>query len=374
LALMLVAAVSVSAADITNFKAVNMQGDAKIQIPGGQIVDVELNKDYPFGSTVQTGRNSFLDLELSEGNTFRLLARTKLVVGEDAKNPKLKQLKLETGSVNVKLDNYPKDHKLQVETPTAVCGAVGTRFIVEFESDENETIAAQKAGGRENRFTCDKGEVFVASRFSVKDEEVQGESMDVGNVTAGSQMVAVIHEGEENTYTDIPVNRGKLTFDYGGEKGNELTVEPKDNQPTRFVCALEKKSSDTQLAALDVKSGEVVSVKRSKPLFGQEKVEETAVTPADGAVVLSKNEVFTPKQGDTTVDDYIASTETEGELHSEITDMERAGEAVPEAKRKDLQAATDKATTLRKQLVSRNIQRMIRTVNRNSRPPSVPHH
>lgn len=365
-ALMLVAAATAMAQDVTGFKAINLQGDARVLTPEGKMVPVELNREYAFGTQMQTGRNSFLDLELSPGNTFRLLARTRLTVTQDVNNPKLKRLKLDAGTVDLKLDNYPAGHKLQVETPTAVCGAVGTRFVVEFEASENEQVAAQKAGGRENRFTCSDGEVFVASRFSVKDATKEGDAMDVGNVAAGSQMVAVIHEGVENSYTDITVNRGKLTFDYG-DGSNELQVEPENNQPTRFVCALEKTGSES-VAAIDVKQGEVVSVKRKKKFFGGESVEETAITPTNGAVVLKKNDVFAPDENVTTVDDYIAAAKTEGELHSKIVDMERAGQPVPETARAELKAATDKASKLRRQLVSRNIQRAIKGARRNSRP------
>ena len=83
-----------------------------------------------------------MDLQFSQDNTFRLLARTTLMVTQGVRNPKLKVIQLTQGSVDLKLDDYPPDLKFQVETPSAICGAVGTRFSVSFE---DESIAY--AGG-----------------------------------------------------------------------------------------------------------------------------------------------------------------------------------------------------------------------------------
>lgn len=372
LAAALLLTVGAMAADITGFKAVALEGTAQIKVGDAAAQPIELDKQYPFGATVMTGRNSWVNLEFNQGNTFRLLARSSLEITEDVKNPKLKKLSLETGKVEIKLDDFPKDHKLQVETPTAVCGAVGTRFVVEFENDENETIAAQKKGGRESSFACDQGEVYVASRFEVKGDEVDGKSMDVGNITAGSAMVAVIHEGLENTYTDITVNRGKLTFAYGGDSGAELVAEAKNNQATRFVCALEKTDKDTTVAAMEVKEGEIINVKRTKRLIGEPTVEETVLTVQNGPVVVNKAEVFEQEKDITVVTDYIAAAKKEGELHSQIVDIERAGQQPTAAQETALRQAAGEATALRQKLLAKTTIRQIQQIQRITRPRITP--
>jgi hypothetical protein len=122
-------AIPVFAEDIKGFTPINQEGDCTIN-SGSGFLPASIGKLYPFGNNAKTGRNSFLDLEFSDGNTFRLLARTSVTITENAKDPKLKVIQLTKGTVDLKLDNFPADHKLQVETPTASCGAVGARAIV----------------------------------------------------------------------------------------------------------------------------------------------------------------------------------------------------------------------------------------------------
>lgn len=365
----------VHAADITGFTATAVTGTCEVQ-QGDAFIAITLNQEYPFGTVVRTGRNSFADLKFSENNTFRLLARTQIAINQNTSNPKLKVLKLETGSIELKLDDYPKDHKLQVETPTAVCGAVGTRFVVSFESDAADTMAADdsKKGSRENRFSCDQGEVFVASRFTIKDKPVEGETINVGSVQAGSAMVAVIHEGLENSYSDITVNRGKLSFGYGGKDGNTLNAEATPDKPVRFVCALEKSKSDVDVAAVEVLEGEVKNVKTTKRLMAPTTVEEVVIAPTDGAVVINKSNVMDAQPGTTTVTEYIAAAKVEAEMHSKLVDKESAGQAVTAEETRALKDAASAASKLRKDLVRKSVIRTLQQIHRNTNPPRMPKH
>jgi len=95
-------------------------------------VAAEEGKAYPYGTKVQTGRKSSLVIEFSKGNECRVLANADLTVTEDVKDKKLKTLMLNEGKVEVTLEKAFKEHNgLNVETPSAICGAIGCRFDVQ---------------------------------------------------------------------------------------------------------------------------------------------------------------------------------------------------------------------------------------------------
>ena len=249
------AILNLNAADIGGFRAVTVVGDCSI-LEADVYQDVVVGIDYGFGRQVKTGRNSFLDLQFSQGNTFRLLARSSLIITEDVRNPKLKLLQLDQGTVDLQLDNFPSDHKLQVETPSAICGAVGTRFVVSFEDETMVSPVAATQGSRVHRFACQEGELQVASRFTIDNELVIGQSFAVDSVTAGSDMVAVIQEGLDNVYTDVTVNRGRLTFNYGGDDGMAFVVDAEEgDKPSRFTAAISKKDDGSVFVAFKMKKG-----------------------------------------------------------------------------------------------------------------------
>ena len=374
LAALLTSAAGVWSEDITSFTALEVKGNCKIKTPDADAYsNIETDVKYLFGSTVKTMRKSYVELEFSENNRFRLLARTTLTIEQDTRNPKLKIVKLEAGHIDLQLDDLPADHSLKVETPTAVCGAIGTRFVVAFEDDQDDADAAvAKKGGRENRFSCSDGEVYVASRFSIDKQAVEGDTLDIPGFDAGTEIVAVIHEGKENSYTDIIVNRGKLTFNYGGDNKNTLVVEGKKDKPARFVCALEKaakKDAKVDMLVLQVKDGVVEN--RKKKVFGR--FEMTAITPDSETVVVKNSKVGKPKDAaDNVAGSYIDAARKEGEIHSSLVDLEK--EPVPDvnaiAKAKiDLDDAAKEATRLRKLLHKRtrkmmDIQRRAQNRNR----------
>ena len=311
----------VVAQNITGFKTLKVTGQCLVKQPGNDdYVDAQNLTSYPFGTTLKTGRNSNMLLEFSEGNTFQLLPRTTLVLNENTRNPKLKVLRLKSGSVSLQLDDFPKDHKLEVETPSAICGAVGTRFVVSF--DDIDAGAGEKQPGR-NSFSCSEGKVHVASRFTVDERDITGKSFSVPVVEAGTAIVAVIHEGLENTYTDITVNRGALSFQYGDSAANTLNVKATDGSPTRFVCALEKSASKVDLIAMDVRRGEVE--RRVKRRF----LPDTSNTVASGggAVLIDGNEVRVANKDATedAIGDYLTKAKAEGELHSKLVKLEIDG-------------------------------------------------
>ena len=314
-----VATLHFQAAGIEEFNAIDAVGECKI-LEDALYEDIVIGAAYNFGKTVKTGRNSYLDLQLLKGNTFRLLARTTLVVTEDARNPKLKILKLDQGTVNLKLDNFPADHKLDVETPSAICGAVGTRFIVSFEDPTMVSAIAGSPGSRAHRFTCDEGELQIASRFTVDDEIVIGQSFTVDSVVAGSDMVAVIHEGQDNAYTDVTVNRGRLTFNYGGEDGMAFVIDAGEGGKTsRFTAAISKKEDGSEFVAFKIKKGFADFI-----FFGGE-TDAARITSADGAVfvptIVAVKSIVKGSEANTQASQLLNAAFAEGQEFAKLTDM-----------------------------------------------------
>ena len=122
------------AAEITTFLAVSKKGNCTVREPKKeQEEELRIDTPYPFGATLKTGRKSWALIQFSKNNRFRLLPRTRLVITLNVRNPKFKRIKLARGTVEVTLDSFPEGHTFDVETPSAVCGAVGTRFSVGYD-------------------------------------------------------------------------------------------------------------------------------------------------------------------------------------------------------------------------------------------------
>lgn len=124
-----------SAQDILDpaFRVIKVNGDCQVGIPGQEgFQAAEESKAYPYGSSVRTGARSSLVIVLSEGNVVRVLANANLIMDENASDSKIKNVRLADGEVEVELNNafHQAGNKLNVETATAICGAVGTHFRV----------------------------------------------------------------------------------------------------------------------------------------------------------------------------------------------------------------------------------------------------
>lgn len=327
----------------TNFHAVSKKGQCKVRASSGQAYkSVELNVDYPFGVELKTGRNSFVVVEFSNGNRFRVLARTKVVVSTDVRSPKFKKLRLAQGQVQVELDNFPPGSRFSVETPTAVCGAVGTHFAVEFadvkESSEGffGKLFGRKYQEHENRFDCTKGRIFAKSP-----------TFAASSLAAGTRLRAVVHAGRENSYSEISVPSGQAALDLPG--GNRLDVE----EGGRLRAANEK-ATGAEFVAVDLEAGAAMA--GGHRLAGNE-----------NTVVLKKNEFF---QADG-ASKYLAAARTEGRLQTDLDDEKQKPAPDPKRIQKledEVRKAAEKATRLRRRIASRNMRRIIQRVRR-IRPP-----
>ena len=125
------------------FQVIRVTGECAVQRPGeNNFVPAEESKAYPYGTKVQTGMRSSLVIVFSEGNVCRVLANAMLTMDEGIKNKKLKIIRLQDGEVEVELlEDFHKDgNALNVETATAICGAIGCKFRVASKVEEDLRI------------------------------------------------------------------------------------------------------------------------------------------------------------------------------------------------------------------------------------------
>lgn len=115
------------------FKVLKIEKECQVKVAGAtDFKPAQVGASYPYGTTLRTGRNSSAVISFSDGNECRILARTELTVNEDTKDRKIKTLKLAQGKAEVSLQpDFHLNNALQVETPTAICGAVECHFITE---------------------------------------------------------------------------------------------------------------------------------------------------------------------------------------------------------------------------------------------------
>jgi len=183
----LIRAADAAAPDITGFKVLDVSDpSASIRSdeksPYGK---VEIGKTYTFPVDIKTVRAQ-VTIEFSAGNKARILPQTVVnLASEKVKHPRIK---LVGGSVALELDAFPKDHSLEVATPTAVCGHVGTNFEVSVGETAAKIEGAQA-------FKCSKGEIFV-----------EAIGFKISKLGVGSEVATTEHKGKENSYCDARIN------------------------------------------------------------------------------------------------------------------------------------------------------------------------
>lgn len=142
---------TLSAAEFSKeFKTSKVVGPCAIVLPGTSAEqEAKEGGVYPYGTTIRTGRKASLVVILSEGNEIRVLAETTFVADQNAKDASDKTIRLREGRIQVKLDpKFHETNKFTVETPSAICGAVGCIFDVESEGkvEVNSTSIFCKEG------------------------------------------------------------------------------------------------------------------------------------------------------------------------------------------------------------------------------------
>jgi hypothetical protein len=188
------------------FKIKNVVGSCTVTLPDGSSGAAEEGKAYPYGSRIATGRKSSAVMELSGGNEVRILANSTLIADQKADDASDKTVRLREGRIQVKLEEtFHKSNKFTVETPTAVCGAIGCEFTA--------TAAPSTAS-----FEIKEGSVLVSGAGPYDNWSTTLDSGDKVKVAAVGK-----------TVTTISNNGGSFNLKIGGEQPVRLEEGSKVN-------------------------------------------------------------------------------------------------------------------------------------------------
>ncbi len=153
------------------------------------IGSVEAGKRYPYNIRFRTGRNSMALIELYPGNTVRMLANTTMAIVRGEDDPRLVRVGINPGELEIHLDDYPKDHGFEVETPVGICGAVGTRFYIMYKLHEDGYTS-------ECQVSCSRGSVRFWGPFVSTDDDT---------IRAGSSFAFAIVQCPQRRYAFLPL-------------------------------------------------------------------------------------------------------------------------------------------------------------------------
>ncbi|MCM8534377.1 MAG: FecR family protein [Lentisphaeraceae bacterium] len=311
---------------------------ARIKVKDGKYTKISEGSHYPFPSIIRSNKSQVF-IKFSEQNTARLLPKTILKLSsEKVKHPKLKLL---DGKVALELDRFPKDHKIEVSTPTAVCGAIGTRFEVSY-SEQNDKDSMNQT------FKCTKGEVFVNS-----------ETFKIKGVKQGQEIKTQTYSGLSNSYCKVNLE-GNNTF--------KISL-PDDSQYTA-------KSTSFEIAK--PLSGDIAIIKTSdknlKTLGFFEEV-STPIQPGTSYVKVGDSYV---RHADT--ESYLAAVKNEGVLDAKVKELDLKLEFIDDENEQSLteqkeslikerKLAADKASKIFKRIRQDNqirsvIQKVRQNINR----------
>ncbi len=344
--------------DVEGFAVVKINGKAAYFKDGKEYKPLREGTAYPYGTLIKTGRGTTVDIAFSPENVCRLMPRTRLAIVMDIKNPKLKRLKLEKGKVAIKLDNWPKGHQLRVETPTAVCGALGTRFSISFEDDTDDS----KKATREMTASCERGTIYARSRFTINSITTEGKTFDAPKIGQGTEFVAKVHEGLQNAYTDVEVRRGALRIQYGVKDGAAIEARAEEKKPSRFVCALAKADEPAAGMVVSVKRGSVFEHRRSGFIFKSDRFTPIPETTAEKPVLIAEGKILDPGEKAPLAKAYLDTARAESERYSQLV---TAGEDPTQDEK--LKKLSEQATELRNQLFSTRVLRMMRHIRSGAR-------
>ena len=137
---------SLTADPFDTFHVQSIKGTCKIKAEGASAWDaVQEKAAYKAGSSGKTERASAMTVAFDPQNTFRLLPETEVIIRTSTHAAKFRKIDLEiahagkNGGVHV-TENLPEGYKLEVQTPTAVCGTVGTEFEVKIEDNQKKNF------------------------------------------------------------------------------------------------------------------------------------------------------------------------------------------------------------------------------------------
>ncbi len=321
---------SFAAEKLESFKIQQVRGaSCKIQPEGAsEWKSAKDGDEYKEKSIGKTGGDGNFTVAFDDNNRFRLLAKTEVVISPATRASGFRKvnLGLAQGKVEVELEAFPKDHEFKVQTPTAVCGAVGTKFIVTTDAANQST------------FTCQESSI-TARPLDYNGKEYDGFVAEIGK---GKTLEATVTPGEQNSYASLKTDGGTIPIAVGSEDNKKFEVK----EGSRIELAQEQ-TEKTEKVALKVEKGGLKGLDSSYYLV-------------DGKEVTDYSSKVNDQDGPALVNNYLAASKEEGKLKSKLERAEGASESDIKKMEGDLKKAADKATDARRKMMdARDVMRRV---------------
>jgi len=189
------------------FKIVKVTGDCAVRAPDSEdFSPAEEGKAYPYGTKMRTGRNSSAIIAFSDGNQCRVLARASLAITEKEEDASFKLIKLEQGKISLTLqEDYHETNELNVETATAICGAIGSDYDVTVTIQDGLIVVY---------VTCSDGSIWAS-----------GADFRIPLMLVGDSLT--ITGSRDGTFVRLKVVDGEFRIHFRNADGEEETVDIK---------------------------------------------------------------------------------------------------------------------------------------------------
>jgi hypothetical protein len=300
------------------FTITSFSGNAQLGSTPQSYIPAVVKNAYPLKTWAKTPAGSSLVVEFSADNIFRLLPNSEIqVMGAGETNAKFRRVvRLTTGSVALDLNALPKGSEIKVETPTAVCGAVGTVFT---------------ADANTGKFDCSRGHIYARSE---QEKGFQADSIS-GSVT--------LAPGQENSFASADVTGD---FSVNGRKFSGQSVQ----------LRLAKAKGGASTSAVEITGGGADLPK--------------------GVYLMDGGKLQPINSGEASLhQEYLSAAQKEGSLNLQKQSSTASGQTPSPGLDAELAAATRKATELRNKLFARGVMRdvardTVKEITRgNTRPP-----
>ena len=130
------------------FRLYQFKGTCTVEKPGEIPMRDEQNREiypsavqrkaYPYGTRIRTGASSTAQIDFTKRSHFTMRNNTQVLVGEDPADPRIKMVRLESGSIEVLLEKgiEKNSNSVVIETPAAQCLATNrVEFTVEVRQE-----------------------------------------------------------------------------------------------------------------------------------------------------------------------------------------------------------------------------------------------
>lgn len=193
------------------FLITKIEGTCSVKPAGAtEFTPAAEGKAYAYGTAIKTERKSSAVIKFSEGNECRILAKATLELSEDTTDQKLKIIKLDEGKLEISLEENIHEvtgDGLNVETATAICGAIGCDYDIEARKEQDINVAV---------FVVKKGAVWL-----------KGMNFNIARLETGAGVSVSGDDG--NTFTRVRTLKGAFEIQYKDSEGNPKVVTTEQN-------------------------------------------------------------------------------------------------------------------------------------------------